>query len=210
MRLLLCGIAIVAILAACIEVPPIQQRTSPLVSPLSHLSVSVDAQLYMPIVRRDMALSFCEHNAVAHELAERIRTHPAQERKKLTCHLILVQVAQSRAKSMVDRQYFGHCDPDGICANRHVERAGYRLPDFYHVNGNNIESIAGNQANALHAFDELMDSPGHRSHLMGEISFYREQDCYGVGYVEKPGQSRVNWFPFETKRAYVVITAPCP
>ena len=199
-------LAAVAFVAAC-------QNARPLIQPLSPL-VEQSAN-YMPLVRLDAtptALptqpptptpSFCEANIQAHEFAELLNDHMAQEHPSLVCHPVLVELAQFRAEDMATRNYFSHTDPDGKGPNFHARRLGYVLPSFYekHDRANNIESISGGQTSAQQAFSTLLTSPPHRSHLLGETSFYRRQDCYGIGYARNDNAVFVEY--------WVAIIAPC-
>lgn len=214
MRYLLAALALLVVLASCVTNPrSLEQNVSPL-----HLNspLAVQDKVYLPIARVDHRPTatptprptFCERNQVAHELAELMRNHPGQRRALMKCHPLLVQVAQARAADMYARKYFGHCDPDGKCPNWHVERAGYRLPGHYPDNGNSIESISANHRDAAHAWQGFLDSPPHKRHVLGEIGFFREQECYGVGYADE--RRRSDPMPFPVVRTYVIITAPCP
>jgi hypothetical protein len=196
-------VLLLAVVAACVPSGhTLEQQVSPLriESPLARHDT-----VYAPIA---IGGTYCEHNAVAHALAEMMRHHHGQQRKGMMCHPILVQVAQARAGDMFARKYFGHCDPDGLCPNRYVAEAGYKLPGHYPSDGNSVESIAANQKGAATAFQSFLDSPPHRRHVLGEIRFFREQNCYGVGF--SGTLRRGDWISFPVHRAYVIITAPCP
>jgi hypothetical protein len=201
------GLALIIFLASCRyhRMPELQQQ------PVSPLVVSVlNHRLYIPVVQNGPGSitppMICEHNQVAHELAQLFLNDPGQQRKQMICHPTLVLVAQRHADDMFDRQYFGHCNLDGLCPNKRATNTGYPLPQSYAENGNNIESLAVNQKNADDAWAALLDSPSHRVHVLGEIEFFREQECYGIGYTDKMVRS----VPWPIDKAYVIITASCP
>lgn len=113
-----------------------------------------------------------------------------QQRIVLNRNEILMRVAEDRADDMAERNYFDHVNPDGVAANYLVRKAGYKLPDFYGKGpkDNNIECIGAGYPTALAVWTVLTEhSPGHRVALLGENSFYRDQNEYGVGYCHKPG-----------------------
>lgn len=224
--LALISLALLVILASCVTAPrSLDMQVSPLRmdSPLAvRRTHAVRERVYLPVVRVDATPTptpmpaptatprptYCERNAPAHMLAELMRTHPGQHRASMRCHPLLVQVAQARANDMYVRKYFGHCDPDSRCPNWHVRQTGYRLPGHYPDNGNSIESISANHRDAAHSWQAFLDSPPHKRHVLGEIGFFREQQCYGVGYADE--RRRSDPIPFPVIRAYVIITAPCP
>ncbi|HEV3048792.1 MAG TPA: CAP domain-containing protein [Longimicrobium sp.] len=118
------------------------------------------------------------------EFGRMLEQDPGQQRERIVYNPILARVARQRAQDLAARNYFSHTDPDGLGANTHVTRAGYRLPDSYDRSpaGNNIESIGGGYQSAWEAWQGLINSKHHRTHLLGLEAFYREQSEYGVGY----------------------------
>lgn len=113
-----------------------------------------------------------------------LHTYPGQQHPNLVLNEVLTQEARRKAEDMAKRSYFGHTDPEGFGPNHWVKAEGYTLPPYYDSSpsGNNIESIAAGQVTAADAWDGWMHSNGHRSHLLGEVDFYREQIDYGIGY----------------------------
>ena len=139
-------------------------------------------------------------NAQELDIANRLKTTSGQHRAFLAFDPILSRVARERATDLAKRGYFDHINPDGHGANYLVRQAGYVLPSYYPADGNNIESIAGGQPDAASAWSDWMNSPEHKTHLLGELSFFAAQTSYGVGYYEDPAAPyRYYW---------VVITAP--
>lgn len=136
------------------------------------------------------------------EFADLMRNHPDQMRTKMVQNDRLTQVAEERALDMAARAYFSHTNPDGIGPNTLVEQSGYALPDWYcqDLACNNVESIAGGNGTPEDAFNNLLASAGHRSHLLGEIDFYAEQTDYGIGFVEVPGSPYTYYWAIITAR----------
>ena len=118
------------------------------------------------------------------QVADFMKSHRDQRRSSLTYNSILAGIARQRAYDMGKRNYYGHVDPDGIAANYLVTEAGYELPDFYgkQKSSNNIESIAAGSQTAEDAWKLWMNSPGHRTHILGLSDFYSEQVDYGIGH----------------------------
>ncbi|MBL8046082.1 MAG: hypothetical protein JNL09_06050 [Anaerolineales bacterium] len=171
---------------------------------LSHSGVTprVAAQgggftIYLPLITR----TGCAPNAQETDIANRMKTHPQQQRPTLNCDHILEKVARERAQDMGVRAYFNHVNPDGLGPNYLVEQAGYILPNWYSqaLNANNIESIAAGYGTAETAWTGWMNSSGHATHLLGLNSFWAEQIDYGIGYVYVPGSPYGHY--------WVVITA---
>jgi uncharacterized protein YkwD len=99
------------------------------------------------------------------QLAVLLTTYPEQRRTSLTRHSLLARTAKSRCDDMANRNYFG-------------------LPEYYslHRDANNIESIAAGFPSALDAFNALLLSPAHKTHLMGEDGFFAAQNYFGIYY----------------------------
>ncbi len=132
-----------------------------------------------------------------------IRNAPQQQRNKeiMHRHLFLDQAAQQKANDMARLGYFSHTSPSGVSANENVRRTGYKLPDWYPANGNNVESLYIGSDCPEDAAAAWLASDHHRPHVYGETDFFRNQNCIGVGYAP---------FPKEEHRGYwVFISAPC-
>lgn len=144
----------------------------------------------------------CSLNEQEQALADEIMDHPDQQREWFACDPILAQVARAKAADMAERDYFGHVNPDGIGPNWLVEHSGYALPDWYEhtEDSNNIESLAGGQTNAGWVMADLLDSPGHRQHVLGLASFFAEQTDYGIGYFYREGSQYGHYWVIITAR----------
>jgi len=116
---------------------------------------------------------------------------PDQQRAQMNCDPILAEVAHERAVDMGTRNYFSQTNPDGFRPNYLVQQAGYMLPSFYNqtLTANNIESICGGSSTASDAWNVLMGSDGHRTHLLGLDPFFSEQTDYEIGYAHIPAST---------------------
>lgn len=120
------------------------------------------------------------------DMARKFLDDNGQRRPVMRCNPTLSAVARARAQDMANRRYFGHINPDGIGPDTLAERAGYNLPEWYDVtrSSNHIESIAAGTSypTAEAAWNALMTSSTHRTHLRGQTSFFAEQSEFGIGY----------------------------
>lgn len=130
--------------------------------------------------------SACSLDEREQHIAHLMATTPKQQRPHLNCNPTLVEVARKRAQDMAARDYFAHTTPDGYGPNHFVREAGYPLPSRYSVNrsANNVESIGAGYVTAEGVWKDLLNSPSHRTHLLGELSFYANQVEYGIGYAK--------------------------
>ena len=154
--------------------------------------------VYLPLISIN---SSCQLSEQEQALAELLINDPNQQRAVLQCDPILAQVARERAVDMGNRNYFGHTNPDGYGPNFLVQQAGYILPAYYDQSddGNNIESICGGSTTPLDAWNRLMSSQGHRTHLLGLDPFFAAQTDYGIGYAYIPDSQYGHY--------WVIITA---
>lgn len=83
-----------------------------------------------------------------------------------------------------------HIGSGGSLPDQRVRTAGYALPDHWH--SNHVESCATHTGGPQAALDMLLDSPGHRAHLLG-IGGFEGHRVWGVG---------------NERSYYVVICAP--
>lgn len=104
-----------------------------------------------------------------------------QRRIAMYQNVILWAAAQKKADDMAQKNYFGHTSPSGLTANELVRGMGYELPDWYRAKDNNVESISVGGGKPETVAIAWLNSPGHRVHVYGEIDFYREQQCVGIG-----------------------------
>jgi uncharacterized protein YkwD len=133
--------------------------------------------------------------------AEIMMNNINQQRAFMRNDPILAMVAKERAIDMATSNYFSHINPDGHGPNYLVQQAGYLLPSYYNqtIIGNNIESICAGYPTASEAWNNMMSSDGHRSHLLGLDSFYAAHTDYGIGYAYFPNSQYGHY--------WVIITA---
>ena len=181
------------------EIRPLVKETA--VSPNTNntppqIQESLPPVAYLPFI----ATPSCLINSQAEEIAQFAISDPAQDRPEMICDPILAQVAYEKALDMGTRNYFGHTNPDGYGANYLVQQAGYDLPDWYDQSpsGNNIESLAAGYTTAQAAWDGWMNSPGHRTHILGLEPFWASQTYYGIGYAYMPGSDFGHYWVFIT------------
>jgi hypothetical protein len=169
------------LLAGCIMVVSRPSAVSPVVS-----ADVAESRAAAPCAAAEESFAASEQEA---EIGRMLENYPGQQRDRLVHNAILARTARQRAQDMGARNYFSHTDPDGLGANTLVTRAGFALPDFYDraPAGNNIESIGAGYHSSAAAWAGWMNSPGHRTHLLGLQPFYRDQTEYGVGYAHVPG-----------------------
>jgi len=129
-------------------------------------------------------------------------TNPAQGRPYMVLDPVIEGVARARAKDMAVRNYFGHVNPDGVAANYLLRQAGYQLPAWWGTvpTDNYVESIAAGYASPADTWNAWMNSPPHKTHLLGQNSFFASETHYGVGYYYDSNSTY--------KYYWVVITAP--
>lgn len=128
-------------------------------------------------------------------LAELMIKHPEQGRggSSMRCDDILQREAMHKAKLLSQSAVFGHVI-NGYGPNYSVQHAGmyegdddvYLLPAYYgdieDKALNFIESVSSGQSSAAVAFEDLLNSAGHRDHILGLTEFWSEQKDYGIGY----------------------------
>jgi uncharacterized repeat protein (TIGR02543 family) len=129
-------------------------------------------------------------------------TDPQQGRAFLKYDPILEKVARAHAADMAARNYFAHVNPDGHGPNWMVVNAGYQLPAWWGTptTENYIESIGAGYTNPQDMWTAWMNSPEHKTHILGLTSFFASETSYGIGYVYAPG-STYGYY-------WVIITAP--
>lgn len=211
-------LALLVIFAACIAPQP-DAHLSPLAAPSAFLSpVSKPARIYLPIIASNPATAptptrpkptatppplpprVCGMTPAAAEFVRLLVEDSRQQRLVLRCHPALVLAAERRAQSMATNDYFGHVDPAGVWPNAYVREAGCSLPWYYSLT-NNSESITAGSPSPQSSKEALARSAGHRIHLFGEDSFFREQDFIGIAMAYNPN-SRYKWY-------WSVIIARC-
>lgn len=129
----------------------------------------------------DLRLENCGTNKQSVELAKLIMTSNNQLRSKLECSSKLSVAANLKALAMASKNKVSH-NIENISPNQHLKNNGIALPFKYPVIGNQVEAISGGKKTAPSTFDYFMTSEDHKAHLLGENSFYQEQNQIGVGF----------------------------
>jgi hypothetical protein len=137
-------------------------------------------------------IPLCGSNPNTQALAALIINHPSQKRQELSCNELLVEIADKRAKSLLN-------DPtsDNITANQFVIKNGFRFASYYPVTGNQVEAVANKVELPEKAFEYLISSDKHHDHVLGYGDFFERQTQIGVGFY----QSELN------QTQYVVLIA---
>ncbi len=122
--------------------------------------------------------------------------------KALRVDSTLASVARWRSKDMIDRDYFSHDIPDYGRVFDKLNDIGY----CYKVAGENIgwNTYPDDQATA--AIQQMfMDSPGHRSNILGS-----DWDVIGVGAYKGPGDKKMWTVLFADKCGTTPAPTPQP
>lgn len=135
-------------------------------------------------------------------IADYMVNDAGQMRPSMQLDPILARVARERAQDLATRNYFAHVNPDGFGPNALVRDAGYVLPAWWGTGAtdNYIESIAAGRNTAAATWTDWMNSPSHRTHILGTDVFYQNQTSYGVGYAYSAGSTYRHY--------WVILTAP--
>lgn len=161
---------------------------------LLHFSVSAQTQL-LPIPAKE-----------AFDYLNKIRANPGNYSKELGVNLnrvkpsialqwndTLAKEAERKAQEMATKDYFAHVDKKGYGMNYYVNKAGYRLPDFWLENkkNNQIESLGANSEGPSGFIkqlikDEGVPDNGHRRHLLSIDEFYKSNTNIGIGIAYNP------------------------
>lgn len=140
------------------------------------------------------AIKDCGLNEAAQQLALLIIQDPKQQRATLNCHPLLAQAAADKAKAMAEGGKVNHYI-GGLGANERLRMLGYQLPPFYSGTiGNQVEAVAGGYSTAESVWSVFKSSATHRSHLLGELPFYRQQVHIGVGFYYKWSSPHVEYW----------------
>ena len=154
------------------------------------LSIKVDANNYQD----------CGTSEKAQQLAKLIINDDEQLRPSIRCNKLLSEIALVKAKKMLE---FGLVIHNlGGSPNSLLRESNYKLPDYYgeNINSNQVEAIAGGYTSAEEVWSAFKASNAHRVHLLGEHSFYAEQDELGVAIIEEWSSPHVEyWVVYLTK-----------
>lgn len=151
------------------------------------LTIGAEEQLFVYLLNR------ARHDPVAYQQEQNlpVSLSDVTPQPPLAVNSALFDSTEFHANDMATRNYFAHTatPPVNLTPNEMATNAGYVLPDFYPVPGNNIESIgAGNVINTaaevldLLIVDEGVPSLGHRVHLLAMNDFFADHREIGVGH----------------------------
>lgn len=159
-------------------------------------------------------LSFSQDNAVdqkealiAFEYLNKVRASPKSFSKEIGVRLNYVKSkqaliwnntlaldAEKKALDMLERNYFGHVDPDGNGINILIFEAGYKMPEDWYkdISKNNFESIGAGYSGGIELIQQLIEDkgvspPGHRNHLLGIEDFWANCTDIGIGFAKGEG-----------------------
>lgn len=101
----------------------------------------------------------------------------------LTANTLLAQAANTKAKDMIDNQYFEHTSPTGVTPSQLVTASGYQ----FRSTGENL--AMGDFTDEKDLVDAWMASPGHRANILNK-------DYTEIGVSADLGnfESRTTWF----------------
>ena len=167
------------------------------IAPSAPLVQESPITVYLPLMANQPE---CEMSTEEGQMYYLIASSEEQERLSLSCNNALTTAARQRAAGLANGDPWGHCDRNSICANVYARKAGCILPPEY-GDGNYVESLVAGTEDPLVAYNALIDSDSHRSHLNAEADFFRQQDEIGVGFLSQPGS------PYSFY--YVIMIARC-
>jgi autotransporter-associated beta strand protein len=151
------------------------------------LSVSAFEQEFIYLLNR------ARHDPAAYQ-AERglsINLSSITPRQPLALNLQLAAAGKFKSDEMATLNYFAHTSVTGETPNALVRRFGYDLPERVSVGdttyllpatGNMVESLHGGRTTPAAALQSLIESTGHRNHLLGVTAHNQVAKEVGIGY----------------------------
>jgi uncharacterized protein YkwD len=151
------------------------------------LSISPSEQEFIYLLNR------ARQNPAAYQIERGLSTSLSSitPRQPLAVNTRLTAAAGLKSEEMATRNYFSHTSVTGETPNQLVRRFGYDLPERVSVGGqtyllptvgNQIESLAGGQSTPSAALQGLIESSGHRNHLLGVTAHNQVAREVGIGY----------------------------
>jgi len=151
------------------------------------LSVSAFEQEFVYLLNR------ARHDPVAYqnERGLSISLNSIAPRQPLALNLQLAAAGKFKSDEMATLDYFAHTSVTGETPNALVRRFGYDLPELVAAEGttyllpatgNQVESIAGGLTTPAAALQGLIESTGHRNHLLGVTAHNQVAKEVGIGY----------------------------
>ena len=138
-------------------------------------------------------LNRARHNPAAYQVERglAINLSSITPRQPLAVNSQLTDAAGFKSDDMAERNYFLHTSVTGETPNQLARRFGYDLPERVSVGGqtyllptvgNQIESLAGGRSSPSAALQGLIESTGHRNHLLGVTAHNQVAKDVGIGY----------------------------
>ncbi len=138
-------------------------------------------------------LNRARHNPVAYqsERALSINLSSITSRQPLAVNTNLTAAAGFKSEELARFNFFSHTSVTGETPNQLARRFGYDLPSTVPVGGvnyvlpivgNQIESLAGGRATPSANLQGLIESTGHRNHLLGVTAHNQVAREVGIGY----------------------------
>lgn len=140
-------------------------------------------------------LNEARHDPPAYQLASgaNVDLSNVEARQPLALHPSLMDSAQFHSTEMATEDYFDHqSQVTDQWPNANARAHGYPLLSWLDDDQNNIESIAAGYGTAAAALQGLIESPGHRTHLLGIDAFFADNIHGGIGYAFDP--SATYWY----------------
>lgn len=173
------------------------------------LAVSAAEQLFVYQLNRARA------NPVAYqqEVGLPVSLAYVTPRPPLAVNDLLFASAEFKSEEMATHNYFGHqSQVTGVWPNQLVRSRGYPLPSLFVNNANYLESIsygwaypgrnpevatAGAALEGL-IYDEGINPPGHRNHLLGIDAWNANFREIGVGHAARSGAINYDYWTIHT------------
>jgi uncharacterized protein YkwD len=138
-------------------------------------------------------LNRARHNPVAYQSERGLSTNLSSitPRQPLAVNTNLTAAAGFKSEELAKFNFFSHTSVTGETPNQLVRRFGYDLPATVRVGGvnyglptvgNQIESLAGGRTTPSAALQGLIESTGHRNHLLGVTAHNQLAREVGIGY----------------------------
>jgi hypothetical protein len=118
-----------------------------------------------------------------------------QERPSMVIDPALGMYAAWKASDLITHTLPpGHVASNGEWPTDSLRRMGVWIPEWWPAGSNPCESIVYNARNFDRVFELIYNSPAHRSHVLGEVDFYREQSrIAAVWAVNEPREPEEWW-----------------
>lgn len=86
-----------------------------------------------------------------------------------------IKVSQDHSQDMIDRNFFDHINPSGLSPHQRLQKSGFEY-------SYSAENIACGQFSSIFAHEDLMNSSGHRSAILGKAKRVATGVQFGGSY----------------------------